>query len=156
VKWQLAQTNIGVARYAYDDPEFAGFVSELDRINALADRAAGFVWRYVQEDEHEAGRQVFADENVLFNMSLWESRKALMNYVYHSDHVNILRKRAEWFIPQNRPTLALWWQRAGTIPTVVEARHRLDRLAQAGPTEDAFTFRHFFAAPAVEENIGDG
>ena len=78
-----------------------------------------------------------------------------MDYVYHTEHVDILRKRAEWFIPQDRPILALWWQPAGTIPTVVEARHRLDRLAQAGPTEDAFTFRRFFEAPTDEE-IGNG
>lgn len=155
MKWHLAQTNIGVAKYSYEDSQFAGFVSELDRINALADTSPGFVWRFVQEDENEAGRDVFADESVLFNMSMWESREALMNYVYHTEHVDILRKRADWFIPQDRPILALWWQPAGTIPTVVEARHRLDRLAQAGPTEDAFTFRRFFEAPADEE-IGNG
>ena len=156
MKWHLAQTNIGIAKYTYEDPQFAAFVSELDRINALADTSPGFVWRFVQEDENEAGRDVFADENVLFNMSMWESREALMNYVYHTEHVDILRKRADWFIPQDRPILALWWQPAGTIPTVVEARHRLDRLAQAGPTEDAFTFRRFFEAPADEETGNGG
>lgn len=148
MKWHLAQTNIGIAKYTYEDSQFEGFVNELDRINALADTSPGFVWRFVQEDENEAGREAFADENVLFNMSMWESREALMNYVYHTEHVDILRKRADWFVPQDRPILALWWQSAGTIPTVVEARHRLDRLLQAGPTEDAFTFRRFFEAPA--------
>ena len=156
MKWHLAQTNIGVAKYTYEDPQFAGFVSELDHINALADTSPGFVWRFVQEDESEAGRDVFADEKVLFNMSMWESRDALMNYVYHTEHVDILRKRADWFIPQERPILALWWQPADTIPTVVQARHRLDRLAQAGPTEDAFTFRRFFEAPADEETGNGG
>ena len=72
-----------------------------------------------------------------------------------SVHVDILRKRAEWFVPLDRPVMALWWQPVGTIPTVTEARHRLDRLAQVGPTEDAFTFRHFFAAPADEETTDD-
>ena len=156
MKWHLAQTNIGIAKYTYEDSQFEGFVNELDRINALADTSPGFVWRFVQEDENEAGREAFADENVLFNMSMWESREALMNYVYHTEHVDILRKRAEWFVPQDRPILALWWQPAGTIPTVVEARHRLDRLAQAGPTEDAFTFRRFFEAPEDEETGNGG
>ena len=119
--------------------------------NPLADQSPGFVWRYTQEDECEAGRDVFGDESLLFNMSMWESKEALMDYVYKSDHVQILRKRAEWFESQDRPILALWWQLAGTIPTVVEAKHRLERLAQAGPTEDAFTFRHFFEAPQIED-----
>jgi len=150
MNWHLAQVNIGVAKFGYEDPRFAEFVDNLDRINALADKSPGFIWRYVQEDEQEAGRDVFGDENLLFNMSMWESKEALMNYVYQSGHVHILRKRAEWFISQDRPILALWWQAAGTKPTVLEAKHRLDMLAQAGPTEDAFTLRRFFDAPRPE------
>ena len=151
MNWHLAQTNIGIAKFDYENPLFAEFVDNLDRINALADDAPGFIWRFVQEDENEAGRDVFGDENVLFNMSVWESKEALMDYVYKSGHVDILRKRAEWFIAQDRPILALWWQPAGTKPTVTEAKHRLERLAQVGPTEDAFTFRRFFEAPQMEK-----
>ena len=151
MKWHLAQTNIGISKYTYDEPEFADFVDNLDRINALADAAPGFIWRFVQEDEHEAGRDVFGDENVLFNMSMWESRDALMDYVYQTDHVHILRRRAEWFQSLDRPILALWWQPAGTKPTVTEARHRLDLLAERGPSQDAFTFRHFFEPPDLQE-----
>lgn len=151
----LAQVNIAVAKYSYEDSRFAGFVDELERINALADAAPGFVWRYVAEDETAAGTEVFGDDDLLFNMSMWESREALMDFVYQADHVDILRRRAEWFVPQDRPILALWWQPAGTMPTVVEAKHRLKRLGQVGPSEDAFTFRRFFAAPDGETaNVG--
>ena len=149
--WHLAQVNIGVARFGYEDARFSEFVDNLDRINALADHAPGFVWRYVADDECEAGRDVFDDEQMLFNMSIWESREALMDYVYQTDHVNILRKRAEWFVNQERPILALWWQQAGTIPSVLEARQRLEKLAQDGPTKDAFTFRDFFEAPQTDK-----
>lgn len=147
MNWHLAQVNIGVANFGYEDPRFKEFVENLDRINTLADESPGFIWRYVQDDEREAGRDVFGDDKLLFNMSLWASKEALMDYVYKSDHVHILRKRAAWFVNQNQPILALWWQPAGTKPTVLEAKHRLERLAQAGPTEDAFTFRRFFDAP---------
>ena len=47
--------------------------------------------------------------------------------------------------------MALWWQDAGSTPTIMEARHRLDRLEQAGPTQDAFTFRNFFEAPTEKD-----
>lgn len=147
MKWHLAQVNIGVARYAYSEPEFAEFVDNLDRINALADNAPGFVWRYAAEDETAVGTNIFGDDDMLFNMSVWESREALMDYVYKTDHVNIMRKRAEWFVRQKGPILALWWQPAGELPTPAEAMHRLQILEREGPSPEAFTFRNFFAAP---------
>ena len=151
MSWHLAQANIGIAKYSYEDPEFADFVDNLDRINGLADRSPGFVWRYVQEDEYEAGRESFGDENVLFNMSVWESKESLLDYVYQSDHVDILRRRAEWFIKLERPVMAMWWVPAGTLPTVADARYRLDVLAENGPSAEAFTFRRFFTAPEWQE-----
>ena len=33
-----------------DDERFAGFVDNLDRINALAESSPGFIWRYVSTD----------------------------------------------------------------------------------------------------------
>lgn len=151
MSFHLAQVNIAIAKYSYDDPSFAGFVDNLDRIYALAESTPGFVWRHVTIDDDEEVKALFGEPDLIFNMSVWEDKEALSNFVYKSDHVDILRQRAEWFIPQNRPIMALWWQRAGTIPTFLEARHRLELLAQSGPTEDAFTFGSFFEPPAREE-----
>jgi len=147
LNWHLAQVNIAVAKYNYEDPLFAGFVDNLDRINALADDAPGFVWRYIGEDETAAGRDEFDDEKLLFNMSLWESKAALMDYVYQTAHVEILRKRADWFLPSSSPSLALWWHPAGSMPSVADANQRLETLHQNGPCAEAFTFRNFYAAP---------
>ena len=102
-------------------------------------------------DNDAEAKAVFGEPNLIFNRSLWKAKEALSDFAYQGDHVDILRKRAEWFIPQIRPILALWWQKAGTIPTVMEARHRLDFLAQSEPTEDAFTFGSFFATPTEGE-----
>ena len=76
-----------------------------------------------------------------------------MDFVYRTEHVEFVRRRAEWFIPLDRPIMALWWQPAVTLPTVMEAKHRLDRLAQSGSTPDAFTFRRFFDAPTETETV---
>jgi len=149
--FHLAQVNIAIAKYSYDDPRFAGFVDNLDRVYELAESTPGFVWRHVTVDEDAEAKRVFGEPNLIFNMSVWESKQALREFVYESDHASILRQRGAWFVPMNRPVFALWWQPAGTIPTIVESRHRLDRLQQAGPTEDAFTFRNFFEAPLAEE-----
>ena len=45
----LAQLNIGRLRFPLDDPRMADFVDNLARVNAIADRAEGFVWR-LQDD----------------------------------------------------------------------------------------------------------
>lgn len=150
MSFHLAQVNIAIAKYTYDDPLFAGFVDNLDRIYALAESTPGFVWRHVTVNNDEEVKALFGEPELIFNMSLWETKESLFDFVYASDHVEILRRRGEWFVPQNRPIMALWWQRAGTIPTPLEARHRLELLAQAGPTQDAFTFGSFFEAPERE------
>ena len=151
MSYHLAQVNIAIAKYTYDDPCFAGFVDNLSRIYALAESTPGFVWRHVTVNEDAEAKAIFSEPDLVFNMSVWESREALNDFVYKSDHVGILRQRADWFIPQNRPIFALWWQPAGTIPSIMEARHRLELLEQAGPTPDAFTFGTFFDPPAEGE-----
>jgi heme-degrading monooxygenase HmoA len=149
--FHLAQANIAIAKYSYDDPRFAGFVDNLPRVYELAESTPGFVWRHVSVNDDIEAKKAFGEPNLVFNMSVWESKEALREFVYKSDHASILRLRADWFVPLDRPIFALWWQAAGTMPTILESRHRLDRLQQAGPTEDAFNFRKFFEAPQAEE-----
>ena len=151
MKFHLAQVNIATAKYSYDDPAFAGFVDNLDRIYAMAEASPGFVWRHVTVDDDKEAKAIYADDSMIFNMSVWESFDAMHEFVYQSDHVDILRQRAKWFEPQRRPTMALWWVEAGTIPGILESKHRLDLLATHGPTPDAFTFGKFFDAPDTVE-----
>lgn len=148
--YHIATANYAVAKYAYEDPEFAGFVDNLDRINALAEAAPGFVWRYISDDDDAEAKRIFGIDELIFNMSVWESVEALRTYVYETAHVDILRRRGEWFVPQPGATVALWWTPAGELPTISQARHRMQCLTLNGPTEDAFTFRSVFDQPANE------
>ena len=109
MSFHLAQANIAVLRYAYDDPQIAEFVDNLDRINALADSAPGFVWRRINDVGDAEVQAIFGEDDLIFNMSVWESRELLYDYVYKTAHVDILRKRGNWFMPQKRPIIALWW-----------------------------------------------
>jgi len=43
--FQLAQLNIASLREPLESPSMADFVANLERINALAEQSAGFVWR---------------------------------------------------------------------------------------------------------------
>src|SRR5881628_3830567 len=48
--YHLAQLNIGRIVAPLESPQLAGFVARLEEINALADGAPGFVWRFQTED----------------------------------------------------------------------------------------------------------
>ena len=143
----LAQANIGRIRAPLEDPIMEGFRSQLDPINALADRSPGFVWRLQTEDGNAMAIRPYADERMAINMSVWESLDALQQLVYRTAHVGPLRDRKQWFEPIEGPILVLWWIPAGHVPTVAEALDRLEHLKQHGPSADAFTFRAPFACP---------
>jgi hypothetical protein len=148
VVWHLAQVNIGRLRAPVDDPLIADFVAGLDRINALADRAPGFVWRLqTEEGNATAIRPVDEDELLAINMSVWESVETLAEFVYRSGHTAFMRRRREWFERFATSYLALWWIPAGSIPTVSEAMKRVALVDRDGPTPVAFTFKHRFAPP---------
>jgi hypothetical protein len=144
----LAQVNIGRFRAPIDSPVMEGFRKQLDPINALADRSPGFVWRLQTEDGNATAiRPYEGDDLMAINLSVWETLESLQQFVYKSHHVQTLRERHQWFEPIEGPILALWWIPAGHIPTVGEARERLQHLKEQGPTPYAFTFRTPFPAP---------
>ena len=143
-KFQLAQANIARMRAPLDDPLMQGFVARLEPLNALADSSPGFVWRLQTEEGNATAVQVFDDELVLFNLSVWESIEALESYVYKTNHVGAVQKRAQWFERPSRSPLVLWWIEAGHLPTDAEAKARFELLWENGPSPAAFTFRKRF------------
>jgi heme-degrading monooxygenase HmoA len=137
----LAQINIGRMKGPLDGPIMAGFMARLDDLNALAERSDGFVWRLQGEAGNNTYLRPYEDERIIVNMSVWESIEALRAYVYNSAHAEVLKQRRDWFDKFERSMLALWWIRAGHIPSVEEAKERLASLDSHGPTPFAFTFR---------------
>src|SRR5919112_4903534 len=146
----LAQVNVATLRASLDSPELAGFVAQLEPINALADGSPGFVWRLQTEDGDATAIRPFEDERIILTMSVWESPAALHAYVYQSAHAEVMRRRREWFSRMTDAFLALWWVPAGHRPTVAEGVARLERLRDDGPTPHAFTFRQQFPPPDVD------
>ncbi len=131
----------------------ADFVANLDRINALADAAPGFVWRLQDEAGNATAIRPFGDD-MLVNLSVWRDVESLKEYVYKSAHVDIMRRRKEWFTPMAEASLVLWWVPAGHRPELDEAADRLDHLRRQGPTASAFTFRAPFPAPTLPGGAG--
>ena len=148
--YELAQLNIGVIKGPMDSPIMADFAANLERINALAERSPGFVWRLQTEEGDATAIRPFENENMLVNMSVWENVESLTAYVYRSAHVELMRRRREWFERMEQPFLVLWWVPQGHVPTIAEAVERLQRLREFGPTPQAFTFKSVFPAPDTE------
>ncbi|MBD2459582.1 DUF3291 domain-containing protein [Oscillatoria sp. FACHB-1407] len=152
MNYHLAEINIARLRAPLHDPMIADFVAQLDTINALADVSPGFVWRLQSDGEEDATSiRAFEDEQIIVNLSVWESLEALSGYVYHSQHGKAMGDRHRWFEKLSHPSMALWWVPAGYIPTVEEGKQRLQHLQQHGSTAHAFTFRQPFAAPDLVE-----
>ena len=145
--YHVAQCNIGRVRAPLDSPQLAGFVAALEPVNRLADDAPGFVWRLQTEAGDATAIRAFEDDMLLLNMSVWESIEALAEFTYRTPHRDVMRRRRDWFERLADAYLVLWWVPAGTLPTVLEARARLEALRRDGPTLEAFTFRSPFPPP---------
>jgi uncharacterized protein DUF3291 len=148
--YHVAQLNIARLRAPIDSPRLAPFVAQLDPVNALADAAPGFVWRLVADGANDATQiRPYEDETVAVNLSVWTSLEALWNFVYRSVHLDVMRRRREFFHRMHEPYEVLWWLPAGELPSVEDAVARLRHLRAHGPSAHAFTFKQRYPAPEV-------
>ena len=151
--YQLAQVNIARMLAPLSDPLMAGFVAQLDAINALADGSPGFLWRLQTEEGNATTLRPYEDDLILVNLSLWASLSDLLTFVYKSRHRSVLQQRQQWFERFEGPYLALWWVPSGHIPSVEEAKERLAYLHAHGETPYAFTFKKPFPAPEAVSDL---
>jgi hypothetical protein len=143
VGFHLAQANLSRLAHPPDSPRVAGYTAALDRINHLADRAPGFVWRL--------RTPVSDDPRLVLNVSVWTSYLPLHEYTYRSAHGHFVRRRHEWFELIAQPSTVLWWVPDGTRPTPADALARLRHLQRYGPSARAFSLRIRFDAEGNRE-----
>ncbi len=146
----LAQLNVGRLRAPLDDPAIDDFRNNLARINALAEVREGFVWRLQDDNGDATSIKPFGDELEIINLSVWRTPDALADFAYRSEHVELLRRRRDFFESPTQAILCLWWVPEGHTPTVEDALARLEHLRKHGPSPQAFTFRHRFEPVAAE------
>ena len=149
MSFQVAQVNIALPKAPVESPLLADFMALLDPINAIADASDGFVWRLQTDEGNATALRPYDDDRMIVNMSVWESIEDLAAFVYRSGHVDVMRRRREWF-ESMKPYMVLWWVPAGQLPTVDEAKERLAHLRDHGPTPFAFTFKGSFPSPGVD------
>jgi hypothetical protein len=137
----LAQLNIGRIRYEIDDPRMADFTNNLALVNGIAERSAGFIWRYIDESGNATNTRPYADPRIIINFSVWESVDALERFVWRTVHRRFYGRRAYWFEHFEGPSVVLWWVPAGHRPSVEEAVARIEHLKQHGPSDHAFDWQ---------------
>jgi hypothetical protein len=158
---QLAQVNVARPRAPLASAELADFVAALAPVNALADTAHGFVWRLQDEDGDATAIPVLGDPGLIVNLSVWESLDVLRAFVYNGRHLEVMRRRRDWFARMAETYQALWWVPAGHRPDVAEAEERLLMVRDRGSTPGAFTFARPFgpdgtdwSPPEQERRVG--
>lgn len=134
----LAQLNIATPRFPLDDPRMAGFVDNLDRVNAVAERSPGFVWRLAGEGNDATDLRLDDDPDAIVNMSVWETAEHLEHFVWNTVHRQFYRRKAEWFARQVKPYFVMWPVPVGHRPDLAEAAGRLDHYARHGTSDHAF------------------
>ena len=146
-KMHLAQVNIGRVLGGPDDPRMADFYNNLARVNAMAERMPGFVWRLKDEGGDSAMMLHWpGDATMAVNMSVWEDGDALGRFVFQTAHKKIYARKEEFFEMPKENTVAMWWIDAGHIPTLDEAKERLEHLNAHGPSEFAFGWAELASA----------
>ena len=148
----LAQLNIARMLAPIDSPVMADFVANLDPINRLAENSNGFVWRLKDETNNATSIRIFDDDFLIVNMSVWESVDSLFQFVYQSDHIEVFKRRKEWFEKMPEMHMVLWYIPVGSVPSVADAVERLTHLRLQGETPYAFSFRQKFTAAETVSN----
>lgn len=139
----LAELNIAEWKVTEDSLEARPFMAAIDKVNAVADRSEGFVWRWQDESGNAIQTEhPWSDQNVIVNMSVWETPQALEHYVWNTVHRAIYRRKDDWFHAMRMAHFVMWWVEPGHVPDLREAKDRLDHLHEHGNTDTAFGWDH--------------
>ncbi len=149
MNYNIAEINIARMKGVdINDPIMKEFVENLDAVNQIAESSEGFIWRLKDDNNNATSLNPYDDEQVIINVSVWESIETLENFMYKTFHSEFLKRRKEWFVAYGTAHTAMWWVTAGHTPTLQEAVDKLDHLQKNGASADSFDFRNKFAAPS--------
>ncbi len=135
---QLAEINVATAADDMDSPRLAQFVDALDRVNAVAERSPGFVWRLKDEGGSAIDIKTSDDPRYIVNVSTWETAEHFEQFVWNTVHKRFYNRREEWFEKPASAHFAMWWVPIGHQPTVEEALAKLAELDRDGPSDAVF------------------
>lgn len=138
MKRHLAEFNLGILKYDWDDPRLADFADNLDRVNTIAARSPGFVWRLPDADMEAGQNGPMGHPRMASTLSVWEDGDSLGQFVWNTLHKRFFDRRHEWYDPSSAIRLVLWWVDPGSRPGFKDAMTRLRDLETNGDSDAAF------------------
>lgn len=72
----------------------------------------------------------------------WESNSDLGHFVHQTVHARFMKKRADWFVSAKTPRYVIRPVAKGHMPSLTEAKDKLDLLTAQGAGEDAYDFKY--------------
>ena len=134
----IAQFNIARARWDLDDPRMKEFMDMVPKMNALAARSPGYIWRL--EDEHgpDGPHEILKDPRMTMTLSVWRDVNSLQHFTWQTLHKRFRIRTAEWFEPLGEAYLAIWPIANGHRPKGPEAQAMLEKLRAEGPSDAVF------------------
>lgn len=140
----IAQMNMGYLLHPHGDLRIAEFEDNSDRVNAVADRSKGFIWRLQGEGydlpENDTGALFGRPAVALATLSTWESYEDFEHFVHKTIHGQFIDRRAEWFEHVDGPSYVIWPIKNGHIPSLTEGKAKLLQLRSDGPSPEAYDF----------------
>lgn len=134
----LAEINVARLKHDLYDPRVAKFTNNIDRVNGIAERADGFVWRNVGE----TSGPIAGDDKMIATVSVWTSVLQFERFVWDTLHRQFFQQRKDWFEIMESMHFAMWWVEPGTQPSLADALNRLDHLRTHGDSDHAFGWPH--------------
>ena len=152
-EYYLAQINIAKMKAPLEDPIMSEFANALNEVNYVAEQSPGFIWRLQTASGNATDLRVYSDPKILVNISVWQSVEQLKTYVYKSLHGDFFVRRRKWFEKYQGEHFAMWWIKAGHLPTVKEGKEKLEYLELHGDTSKCFTFAESYPPPTRIRSI---
>jgi len=145
--YYIAQANFAQWNDEVSSDLMKDFTEQAFQIHQLAEKSNGFIWRFLDNEHQKLIDELFGIEKVVFNMTVWESIEDLKEFTFKDVHCEAMKKRRQWFKKLPGTTLALWWVKYDCMPSVNEAKYKLDLINDKGSSSDAFSFNTQFKAP---------
>lgn len=138
----IAHFNVARLLHPPGDPRVAEFTTNTLRVNAVAERSPGFIWRWKDEASTVDGsggyQAVEADPNLAISLSVWESVEAFRFFVQADGARGFPAATGGVVRALGRANYVIWPCQREAIPTVADGWARLERLANGGPSPEAY------------------
>lgn len=142
----VAHINWGRLRHPFDDPRVAEFADNVPKVNRIAERSPGFVWRMEDEEAqvaiHDPEGRLLGAERVIFTCSMWDDVAAFAHFVRNTLHGRFLSRRTEWFEPMEGPSHVIWPVDANHRPDLEEAIEKIEEFRANGPSASVYDLSH--------------